>query len=144
NLLDLQQNVPAKASSDFNHNVCQYAHHDPAILGVPYGLNHLCTPGRIVINPVKHPNRDAKLEDSDQDFLHSPKRSFQVCTDRRIAFAALFGLISQTNKQFVGRSGISFSKSTAPVNGASSSFAGQMQSWTSQPNASAPTRTRLP
>ena len=117
NLLDLQQNVPAKGGGDFHHHVCQNAHADPAILGVADRLSHLRAPVGIVINPVKHPDRDAKLEKCDQDFFHSPKRSFQISTERRIASAVLFGLISQTNKQFVGRSGTSFSKFTSPVNG---------------------------
>src|SRR5258707_1322421 len=104
NLLYLQQNVPPKRSGDFYHDVRQNAHDNPAILGIPDRLNHLCPPGGIVINPVKDPNRDSKLEERDQDFFHSPKRSFQIWTDRRIASAVLFWLISQTNKQFVGRS----------------------------------------
>src|SRR5206468_7333493 len=100
----------------------------PTILGVPDSLNHLRAPVWIVIDPVKHSDRNAKLEKRDQDLFHFPKRSFQIWTDRRIASAVLFGLISQTNKQFLGRSGTSFSKFTSPVNGASWSFAGQMQS----------------
>src|ERR1041385_351903 len=111
--------MPAKGSSDFHHQICQNAHPDPAILGVADRLSHLHAPIGIVIDPVKHPDRDAKLEKCDQDFFHSLKRAFHISTERRIASTVLFGLISQTSKQFVGRSGTSFSKSTSPVNGVS-------------------------
>src|SRR6266571_7845521 len=119
NSLDLQQNVPAESGGNFHHNIRQNANYNPVILGVPDRLNHLRASVWIVINPVEHRDCDGELEQRDQDFFHSPKRSFQVCTDRRITSAVLFGLISQTNKQFVGRSGTSFSKFTAPVKGAS-------------------------
>src|SRR6266542_3288468 len=116
-LLDFQQNVPAKGCSNFHDHVCQDADRNPTILSVSDRLDHLCAPVGIVINPVKHRNGDAKLEKGDQDFFHSPKRSFHIWTDWRIASAVLFAFISQTNKQFVGRSGTSFSKSIAPVKG---------------------------
>src|SRR5262249_8997062 len=119
NLLHLQQNVPAKGSGYFYDQVCQNAHDNPAILGVPDSLTHLRAPGGIVIDPVKYPDGNAELENCDQDFLHSPKRSLHVSTDWRITSAVLLGLISHTNKQFVGSSGTSFSKFTSPVNGAS-------------------------
>src|SRR5206468_716710 len=109
NLLDLEQNVPSKRSRYFHNHIGQHAHRDPAILGVAERLEHLGAPVRIVINPVQHSDRDAKLKNCDQNLLHSPKRSFQIRTDWRIASAVLFGFISQTNKQFMGRSGTSFS-----------------------------------
>src|SRR5262249_17542269 len=118
-LLYLQQNVPAKRSGHFYDQICQNAHHNPAILSVADSLNHLRAPVGIVINPVKHPDCDAELENCDQDFFHSPKRSLHVSTDWRITSRVLLGLISHTNKQFVGSSGTSFSKFTSPVNGAS-------------------------
>src|SRR5262245_62351706 len=92
-----------------------------------------------MINPVQYPDGDAHLENGDENLLHSPNRSFQIRTDWRIASAVLFGLISQTNKQFVGRSGTSLSKSIPPVKGASWSLGGHTQSCTWQPKAIEPT-----
>src|SRR6266513_117648 len=86
----------------------------------------------VVINPIQHPDGDGNLENCNQNLLHSSKRSFQIRTDWRIASAVVFGLISQTNKQFVGRSGTSLSKSIVPVKGASWSLAGHTQSCTWQ------------
>src|SRR6185437_2866043 len=111
NLLDFQQNVPTKSGGHFHNYIGPDAQDNPAILSVPDRLNHLRAPVGIVINPVKHRDGDAKLKKDDQDLFHSPKRSFQVWTDWPIASAVPFAFISQTNKQFAGRSGTSFSKS---------------------------------
>ena len=78
NLLDLQQNVPAKSGRNFDHYVGQDADDNPAIMGVSDRLRHLGSPVGIVINPVEHRDGDGKLENRDQDFFHSPKRSFQI------------------------------------------------------------------
>src|SRR6266487_1023971 len=131
--------MPAKSGGNFHDRVCQDPKGNPAILSVPDRLNHLRAPVGIVINPIKHRDGDAKLEKSDQDFFHSPKRSFHIWTDWRIGSAVLFAFISQTNKQFVGRSGTSFSNSIPPVKGSWPSRAGQMQSCTWQPNVRGPT-----
>src|SRR6266699_863952 len=139
NSLDLQQNVPSESGGNFHHNIRQNANYNPVILGVPDRLSHLRASVGIVINPVEHRDCDGELEQRDQDFFHSPKLSFQTCTYRRISSAVLFGLISQTNKQFAGRSGTSFSRSTPPVKGSWPSRAGQMQSCTWQPNVRGPT-----
>src|SRR6266481_8132216 len=117
NSLDFQQNVPAESGGNFHHNIRQNANYNPMILGVPDRLSHLRASVGIVINPVEHRDCDGELEQRDQDFFHSPKRSFQTRTDRRIWPGLLFGLISQTNKQFAGRSGTSFSRSTSPAKG---------------------------
>src|SRR5215467_1253260 len=117
NLLDLQQHVPAKSSCNFHGHICQDPQGDPLILSVSDGLHHLRASVGIVINPVEHRDGDAKLEKADQYLFHSPTRSFHISTDRRILSAVVFGCISQTSKQFVGRSGTSFSKSTPPVKG---------------------------
>src|SRR5947207_5802462 len=117
NLSKLQQNTPAKACSNFHNDVCEDSQSNPAILSISDRLDHLRAPVWIVINPVEHRSGDAKLEKRDQDFFHSPKRSFHIWTDWRIASAVLFGFILQTTKQFGGRSGTSFSKSTPPVKG---------------------------
>src|SRR5262249_49273380 len=109
--------MPPKSGGNFHDQVCQDSHGNPAILSVSDRLHHLRAPVGIVVNPVKHRYGDAKLEKSYQDFFHSPKRSFHVWTDRRIALAVLFEFISQTNKQFAGRSGTSFSRSIPPVKG---------------------------
>src|SRR6266496_1045856 len=116
-LLDLQQNMPAKSGGNFHDHVCQDPQGNPAILSVSDCLEHLRAPAGIVINPVKHRDGDTKLEKSDQDFFHSPKRSFHIWTDWPIASAVVFAFISHTNKQFVGKSGTSFSKSIPPVKG---------------------------
>src|SRR5215510_12850020 len=115
NLLDLQQHVPAKSGSNFHDHVCQNPKGDPSILSVSDRLNHLRASVGIVINPVEHRDGDAKLEKADQYLFHSPMRSFHILIDRRILSAVVSGCISQTNKQFVGRSGTSFAKATPPV-----------------------------
>src|SRR5207249_9245307 len=120
--------VPTESSGNFHYDVCQDAEYNPVILGIPDRFSHLRASVGIVINPVKHRDCNGELEQRDQDFFHSPKRSFQTCTERRMSSGFLFGLISQTNKQFAGRSGTSFSKSTSPVKGGWWSCAGQMQS----------------
>src|SRR5258708_39238991 len=138
-VLHLQQHVPAKRGCYLHHQIGEHGHQNPAILRIPKRLDHLGAPVWIVINPIQDADRDAKLENRGQKLFHSPKRSFQIRTDWRIASAVLFGLISQTNKQFVGRSGTSLSKSIPPEKGASWSLAGQMQSCTWKPNAMEPT-----
>src|SRR5690349_1825418 len=111
--------MPAKACCGFHYHIGENSHYHPAILGIPDRLGHLAPPARVVIDPIKHADCDANLKNRDENLLHSPKRSFHIWTDCRIASALLFGLISQTNKQFEGRSGTSFSKFTLPLNGGS-------------------------
>ena len=117
NPLNLQQNVPAKGCSNFHDHVCQDAQRNPAILSVSDRLDHLRAPVGIVIDPVKHREVTLTWKSVTRIFFMSPKRSFHIWTDWRIVSAVLFAFIFQTNKQFVGRSGTSFSKSTLPVKG---------------------------
>jgi hypothetical protein len=77
------------------------AKYKPAVLSVPDCVNHLSAPVGIVINPIGHRDGDAELKMVTSIF-HSPKRSFQVWADLQMPAAVLFGLISQTNKQFAG------------------------------------------
>ena len=117
NLLNLEQDPPAHAGRQFDHEVTNERGDHPAVIGHPQRHRHLRALVRVVKNPEEHRDRDRDLEDSDEDFFHSPKRSFQRLTERRISSTVLRGLISQTNKQVAGRSGTSFSRSTSPAKG---------------------------
>ena len=61
-LLNLQQNVPAKSGSTFHDHVRQDAHGNPAILGVSDRFDHLRAFVGIVIDPVKNRDGDGELE----------------------------------------------------------------------------------
>src|SRR6266403_5113086 len=109
--------MPAKRSSNFYNHVCEDDKCNPGKMGIAQRLSHLRSFCGIMVNPIEQRDRDGELKKRGQDFFHSPKCCFQVWTDRRISSAVLCGLISQTNKQFEGRSGTSFSRSTSPTNG---------------------------
>ena len=117
NALDLQQNMPAKCSGNFHGHVGKDGERNPGIMRVQERLAHLRTFVRVVINPNQQDHRDRELEKREEKFLHSPKCSFQISTERRISPTFLRGLISQTNTQSGDRSGTSLSRSTSPENG---------------------------
>ena len=78
NLLHLEQDLPADAGREFDHEVGNERGNDPAVIGHAQRDRHLRALVRIVKNPEEHRDRDRDLEDSDEDFFHSPKRSFQM------------------------------------------------------------------
>src|SRR5204862_7159942 len=99
-----------------------------------HGLAHCW----VVENPIQKRAGDEQLNDGKERFFHAPNRSFHRLTDNWISSTVRRGLISQTNKQFAGRSGTSFSRSTMPVKGAWWSCPGHLQSWRWQPKARDP------
>ncbi len=115
--LHFQQDVPANGGGDLDEQIGEDAGPDPAVIRDAERVRHFRAFLRIVKDPVKDRGGDGELQDGEERFFHSPKRSFQTATDRRISSGVLRGLISQTNKQFGGRSGTSFSRSTMPAKG---------------------------
>src|SRR6266403_1243596 len=118
NALDLEQNLPAHDGRELDDDVGEDGRADPAVVGITDRERHRGSDCGIVKDPVEERARDEQLQDGEQYFFHSPNCSFHRLTDNRISSAVRRGLISQTNKQFGGRSGTSFSRSTMPVNGA--------------------------
>src|SRR6267143_882052 len=102
--------MPPQGRGDFHHDVGQNGSRNPLVVGLANRFDHGLADGWVVKNPVEERTGDRELQDGEKDLFHSPNRSFQLATDRRISSAVLRGLISQTNKQFGGRSGTSFSR----------------------------------
>ena len=90
---------------------------DPAIICSAKRLRHFGSLIRIVKNPDQHADGDGNLESRDQDFFHSPKRSFQIARDWVISSDDKRGLSSQTIWQSSGNSRVRDSNFISPRKG---------------------------
>ena len=82
NLLHAKENLPTDSRSDLDNDIGDDGGCNPAIVGFLQSLAHFMALLWIMKNPDQERDRDRKLQCRDKNFLHPPKRSFQILTER--------------------------------------------------------------